>query len=171
MTGAGVATSRLDRMIARLTMQRACLEHAVALIADVAGPVLELGLGKGRTYDHLRLIVPDRDIYVFDRSVHAPEAARPDAEHLFVGDLTATLPAARARLGAPAALAHADIGSENRAADALNAEAVGRALAGLMAPGAVVVSDRDLDVDCWSQLEPPACGAEWPYFMWRVNLL
>jgi hypothetical protein len=160
--------SRLDRMIARLTMQRACLERAVALCAGVDGPFLELGLGKGRTFDHLRRIAPAREIFVFDGSVHAPAGARPDEGHLIVGDMAVTLPAARAQVGGPAALAHADIGSEDKATDARNAAAIGRALAGLMAPGAVVVADRDLGVAAWSRLDLPDCGSDWPYFMWRV---
>ncbi len=169
MTGAGVDGSRLDRMIARLVMQRACLEHALTLVADIPGPVLELGLGKGRTFDHLRRIVGDREIFVFDATVHAPQAARPDDAHLVVGNMVDTLPASRERLGAPAALVHADIGSEDRAADAINAAAIGRVLADLMAPGAIVVGDRDLAVEGWTGLDVPACGSDWPYFMWRVS--
>ncbi|MGH6887075.1 MAG: class I SAM-dependent methyltransferase, partial [Geminicoccales bacterium] len=46
--------SRLDSFIRRLEAQRACLDLAAARIADLPGPVLELGLGNGRTYDHLR---------------------------------------------------------------------------------------------------------------------
>jgi hypothetical protein len=161
--------SRLDLMIARLLMQRACLDRAAELIAALPGPVLELGLGKGRTYDHLRRILPGREVFVFDRDVHAPAAARPDADHLIVGDMSATLPATRARIGAPAALAHADIGSEDRAADALNAVEVGKALADLMAPGGIVVSDRDLAVAAWSRLDLPQSDSDWPYLMWRVG--
>ena len=168
MTGRRGAPSRLDRMIARLVMQRACLAHAATLIADVPGPVLELGLGKGRTYDHLRRLMPAREIFVFDRSVHAPLAARPDDDHLIVGDMARTLPSALTRIGGPAALAHADIGSEDEEADAANAVAVGRGLAGLMAEGGIVVSDRDLAVMAWTGLALPEAGSDWPYFMWRA---
>ena len=59
--------SRLDSFIRRLQAQRACLNEAVAQIRGVEGFVLELGLGNGRTFDHLREICPDREIYVFDR--------------------------------------------------------------------------------------------------------
>ena len=43
--------SRLDSFIRRLEAQRSCLETAVALVADLPGPILELGLGNGRTFD------------------------------------------------------------------------------------------------------------------------
>ncbi len=59
--------SRLDSFIRRLKAQRACLGLAAELIRDVPGPLLELGLGNGRTYDHLREIMPGREIYVFER--------------------------------------------------------------------------------------------------------
>ena len=60
--------SRLDSFIRRLEAQRACLDRAAALIAGIDGAVLELGLGNGRTYDHLRELfqapnVHWRDIY------------------------------------------------------------------------------------------------------------
>ena len=58
--------NRLDRMIARLTTQRACLSAALALITDIPGPILEIGFGKGRSYDFLRHAAPSREIYAFD---------------------------------------------------------------------------------------------------------
>ena len=57
--------SRLDSFIRRLEAQRACLEYAAGQIRDLPGPVLELGLGNGRTYDHLRELLPEREIFVF----------------------------------------------------------------------------------------------------------
>ncbi len=80
--------------------QRACLDHAARLIAALPGPVLELGLGNGRTYDHLRTLLPEREIFVFERALAADLPALPDAAHLVLGDFRDTLPAARARLGA-----------------------------------------------------------------------
>ena len=158
-------TSQLDRMIARLTAQRDHLEAAAIAIHDVPGPVLEIGLGKGRTYDHLRLLFADREIFAFDGSVHAPPSRVPDADHLFVGDFRDTLPAATERLPAPAALAHADFGSEDRERDAQQAEWLGPLIDRLIAPGGVVISDRNLTVDGWTAIERPQ-GA-WAYFMWR----
>ncbi len=51
-----------------------------------AGPILEVGLGNGRTYDHLRDLFPRRDIYVFERQVAAhPDCVPPD-DRLFLGE-------------------------------------------------------------------------------------
>ena len=97
--------SRLDSFIRRLTAQRACLDRAAEIIRDLDGPVLELGLGNGRTYDHLRSILPDREIFVFERKVAAHPDCIPDDAHLISGDLAETLPRAAERIPAPAALA------------------------------------------------------------------
>ena len=71
--------SRLDSFIRRLEAQRACLDHAARAIAGLPGPVLELGLGNGRTYDHLRELLPEREIFVFERQLAAHPASMPDA--------------------------------------------------------------------------------------------
>ena len=67
--------SRLDSFIRRMQGQRDCLNRAAELIAGIPGPVLELGLGNGRTYDHLKEILPDREIFVFDRRIAATFSA------------------------------------------------------------------------------------------------
>jgi hypothetical protein len=52
--------TRLDSAIRRLMAQRALLDWAAQDIASRPGLVLELGLGNGRTYDHLRERLPGR---------------------------------------------------------------------------------------------------------------
>jgi S-adenosyl-L-methionine methyltransferase len=142
--------SRLDSVIRRLEAQRACLGHAADIIDGRAGParvdgvVLELGLGNGRTYDHLREILPDRAIYVFDRQLAAHPDCRPDADHLFLGEMAETLPQAAAQLSARAALVHLDIGSGNVSETKRNADGVDSSLLTLLADGGVIVSDQPL---------------------------
>jgi S-adenosyl-L-methionine methyltransferase len=51
--------------------QRACLDHTARLIRPLPGNVPEFGLDNGRTDDHLRLALPARDTYVFDRQLTA----------------------------------------------------------------------------------------------------
>src|SRR3954454_10042645 len=102
--------SRLDAFIRRLEAQRTCLGLAADLVAGVPGPVLELGLGNGRTYDHLRELMPDREIFVFERHpMEHPESA-PDPDHLIMGYIRNTLPDARQLAPHGAALVHSDIG-------------------------------------------------------------
>jgi hypothetical protein len=161
--------SRLDSFIRRLEAQRDCLAHAATLIAAIPGPVLELGLGNGRTYDHLRSLLPGREIFAFDRRVAAHPDCVPDAQHLILGELSETLRDALQRLGGRAALAHCDLGSGDAARDRGLSETIGRALAPLMAAGGVVVGDRDYGVAGWRRLDPPAAVAGDRYFLYRVG--
>lgn len=134
--------SRLDSFIRRLTAQRACLDQAVGLIGDLDGVVLEVGLGNGRTFDHLRAAMPDREIYVFDRQVASHPASTPADDRIFLGDLSETLTRAAAELPQRAALVHSDIGTGDPEADVRVAEMMAGVLPRLLVPGAVVISDQ-----------------------------
>ena len=109
--------SRLDSAIRRLQAQRLCLNAAVDYVEELPGPFLELGLGNGRTYDHLREITPNRDIYVFERRPAAHPDCTPPVEFLIQGNFKETLEKASSRIGQLAALAHCDIGSGNLGVD------------------------------------------------------
>ena len=78
--------SRLDSFIRRMQAQRDCLNDAVRRLADIPGPVLDLGLGNGRTFDHLRETMPDREVFVFDRVVNSNPKSTPDRDHIFLGE-------------------------------------------------------------------------------------
>lgn len=136
--------SRLESAIRRLQAQVACLDLAAALVRDLPGPVLELGLGNGRTYDHLRERLPDREIFVFERLVAAHPDCIPDDEHLFLGNFADTLPGALSRIGRPAALAHGDIGAGDPLTTEERARMVGGPLRALMAEGGILVCDQPL---------------------------
>jgi hypothetical protein len=137
--------SRLDSVIERLKAQRSVLDAAAEALADTPGHILELGLGNGRTYDHLRQLFPGRDIYVFDREVASHPDCRPDPEFLFLGPMAQTLVAAAARLGANAALVHADIGYGDPAATIENVRSLGPKIPALLRPGGIVLCDQSLD--------------------------
>jgi hypothetical protein len=156
-------------MIERLVTQRACLRFAAEAIRDLPGPVLELGLGKGRTYDFLRGILPERDIVAFDREVHAPADCIPDASHLVVGEFLETLPAWAERNCPPAALVHADIGSEKPERDRRLAAAVTPLIDRLCQPGAIVITDRAMAASGWRRLPLPEDAGRWDYFIYRVE--
>lgn len=160
--------SRLDSAIRRLQAQRDCLTMAASLIADLPGPVLELGLGNGRTFDHLRELMPEREIFVFDRQVAAHPDCIPDADHMLLGDFLETVPAACTRIGARAALAHCDIGSGDVAATAALAKALSPLLMPLLLPGAVVVSDQPLDLPGARKLALPDGVAAGRYQLYRL---
>ena len=135
--------SRLDLFIDRMVSQRACLDAAAGMIAELPGPVFELGLGNGRTYHHLREILPTRHIHVFERAVASHPDSTPPDDMLILGDVNQTLPEALARFGATAALIHADLGGHDRSKNDVFARAVSPLVEPLIAPGGVMVaSDR-----------------------------
>ncbi|MGE0745098.1 MAG: class I SAM-dependent methyltransferase [Rhodospirillales bacterium] len=148
--------SRLDSFIRRLAAQRACLDHAARIVGGRPGVVLEIGLGNGRTYDHLRTLMPGRDIFVFDRQVNAHPDCIPYAAYLYLGDFRDTLARAASSIGAHAVLAHCDIGSGDDAANAALASAVAPLLAPLLADGAVVASDQPLSDPALASVHLPS---------------
>ncbi len=161
--------SRLDSFIRRLEAQRACLDAAAAMIACTPGPVLEVGLGNGRTYDHMRERLAGRAIFVFDRQVATHPASTPPPEFLIIGDVRKTLAGAAGRIGASAAMAHVDIGSGEEAANAVLAAAIVPSLVALMAPGGVIVSDQPLAHAGLELLPLPGGVKPGRYHMYRVR--
>ena len=136
--------TRLDRAIRRLQAQRACLDWAAAEIAAVPGLVVELGLGNGRSFDHLRARLPDREIYVFERSVNAHPDTIPAADRLILGNIEETLLQSRQRFAGRVALLHSDIGTGDDARNARIAAWLGPEILPYLAPGAIVASDQQL---------------------------
>jgi hypothetical protein len=161
--------SRLDSFIRRLQAQRACLDHAVALVADLPGPVLELGLGNGRTYDHLRERLPGRDIYVCDRQVAAHPDCIPPERFLILGDVRETLPRLALQVGGTVALVHADLGSGDAAASRRQAEELAPIIAGLLRPSGIVVSDQPLPAPRLRPLDLPAGVKPGRYFLYGAE--
>jgi hypothetical protein len=145
--------SRLDHVLGRLTAQRACINRAAELVADLDGLVLELGLGNGRSYDHLRELFPTRDIYVCERRVAAHPSCIPPDNRLLLGDLHDTLPKASAWLAGKVALLHVDIGTGIAAEHRAIAADVLPLIVPLLQPRGVLVSD--LVMEC-GKLQPLA---------------
>jgi hypothetical protein len=158
--------SRLDSFLRRLQAQRDCLNVAVAMVGKVPGPVFELGLGNGRTYDHLREACPEREIFVFERQVSAHPDCIPDTAHLLQGDIAETLAAVRQRFAGAVALVHADLGSGNPARDAETAAMISARLPAVMAPGGAIVSDQELNLPQAEALPLPPGVQAGRYFMY-----
>jgi hypothetical protein len=159
--------SRLDSFIRRLEAQRACLDMAADLVRGLDGPVLELGLGNGRTYDHLRELCPDREIFVCERRVAAHPDCIPPAELLLLGDMRGTLRAARGRLAGRVALAHLDPGTGDIAASQALALEIAPAVVLLLRPGAVLVSEPAVALPELMSLALPEGVARGRYHLYR----
>ena len=147
--------SRLDSAIRRLTSQKIALEWAARKATRMNGIILELGLGNGRTYDHLREILPNREIYVFEREIAAHPDCIPEENFQFLGDFRDSLPRAKKRLGANSVLAHLDIGTGEKQASQQLAEQIGPLVLSLMKRGSIIVSDQELLACSYMRIDPP----------------
>jgi hypothetical protein len=159
--------SRLDSFIRRLEAQRACLDLASVLVHGIEGPVLELGLGNGRTYDHLRELCPEREIFVCERQVAAHPDCIPPAEFLLLGDMRETLPAICGRFGGRVALAHLDPGTGDVAANRALSLMVAQMVAPLLRVGAVLVSESPATLPELAPLALPAGVRPGRYHLYR----
>jgi hypothetical protein len=138
-----LGVTRLDSAIRRLTAQRSILDWAASEVRDRPGLILELGLGNGRTYDHLRDRLPGRDIYVFERAPAAHPDCMPPADRLLVGDFLDRIPDFARRFGPGCAvLIHADIGTGDEDENRCFADRLGPLLAPLLCETGLLVGDR-----------------------------
>jgi hypothetical protein len=161
--------SRLDSFIARMEAQRDCLNFLKDKIDALPGAILEVGLGNGRTYDHLRTLFPGRDIYVFERKVAAHPDCVPPEDRLFLGGADQSIKRAAEKLGGTAALIHTDLGTGDHAANMAMGKWLGPALDTLAASGGYVLANQPLEVSRWQRLpEPPGVPKD-RYFLYRVR--
>ncbi len=159
--------SRLDSFIRRLEAQRLVLGWAAGLTRDRAGLVLELGLGNGRTYDHLREIMPGRRIVAFDREAKANPRSLPAAEDLVLGDMARTLPAFAAEHGRNAVLLHVDATTGVPERDAVALAWLPGHVAALAADDALIVSGTALVDAALSAVPLPDGVPAERYFAYR----
>ena len=161
--------SRLDSFIARMQAQRDCLNSLKPAVDALSGPILEVGLGNGRTYDHLRDLFTGRDIYVFERKVAAHPDCIPPDDRLFLGEARESIPRAAQQLGTVAALIHTDLGTGDHAANVEMGKWLGPALDALAAKGCWILANQPLAVARWQrQPEPPGVPKD-RYFLYKVG--
>ncbi|MGE0007353.1 MAG: class I SAM-dependent methyltransferase [Parvibaculaceae bacterium] len=161
--------TRLERLLFRLDAQHRSLAWAFGEIARMPGPVFELGLGHGRTFDHMRRHLPEREIYVFDREVDCFPDCRPDDAHLVLGQLAETLPEARRRFAGQAVLVHSDVGTYDASYNAGVAKLVSAHLPPLLAPHAIVLSDLPLTLAGSEPVPLPPGARDDRYFIYRAD--
>ena len=162
--------SRLDVFINRMVSQRACLNYAAEQTRDMDGPVFELGLGNGRTFDHMREVMAGRPIYVFERKVESNPASTPEPEMTILGDVRETLPAALERFGATASLIHADLGGHNLEKNDRFAREVSPLIEPMLAVGGMMVSSDRMYFDILTELPTPPGAVEGRCFVYRRDM-
>ena len=156
--------SRLDSFIRRMTAQRDILDHVCAEVGKMEGLVLELGLGNGRTFHHLRERLPGRRIVAFDRALAAHASSIPEPENLVLGEIRET---AKRFFGIGAALVHADIGTGYEDRDAVTSSWLPDLTARLLRVGGIAVSGTPLDHPQLQRLPPPPSVSADRYFIYR----
>lgn len=157
--------SRLDSFIRRLTAQRDILNHLAAdLDLPEEGALMEIGLGNGRTFNHLRELFPNRRIIAFDRAMGAHASSVPAAADLVIGEISETAPAF---IGADVAMVHADIGTGYPEKDAVTLTWLPDLAAGVLAKGGIAVSGLPLDHPMLNPLPVPESVPRDRYFLYR----
>ena len=135
--------SRLDSVLRRLSAQRDGLNWAARQIAGLKGEVLDLGLGNGRTYDHLREILPERRIRVMDRALNCHHSCIPPADDFLEGEAEPML-RLLARTGPRFILVHYDFGKGVEAEDRAESARLSPLIAPVMLQGGLIVSGQPL---------------------------
>jgi SAM-dependent methyltransferase len=135
--------SRLDSMLRRLTAQRDGLNWAAQQTANLDGDVLDLGLGNGRTYDHLREILPDRRIWVVDRVLKCHPSCTPPAADFLQGEAEPML-RQLVDTGTQIIMAHYDFGSGIKENDVAEAARLSPLIARVVQPGGIIISGQPL---------------------------
>jgi hypothetical protein len=156
--------SRLESFIRRMTAQRDVLNMICNEMTLPDGPVIELGLGNGRTYDHLREKLPGRRIIAFDRACAANLYSMPPEDDLVLGEISET---ARPFIGIKAALVHADIGSGYDDLDELNLRWLSGLIVGLLASEGIAASGVPLAHPDLTPLPLPEGIPPGRYFLYR----
>lgn len=172
----GIATSmsHLDNLIRRFCAQRDMLNTALGLLQvegfDPSSIAVELGLGSGRSYDHLREALGGRALYAFDFEVATHPGFEPPGEYLVLGDILERFPDFARKRERTACLVHVDIGTRDRVTDAQRYAALIPAIVRITVPRAIVVSDRPLPGAALDAISPGPAPGKWPYFLYRRSL-
>lgn len=159
--------SRLDSFIRRMSAQRDGLNWAAAEIEHLEGGVLELGLGNGRTFDHIRELFPQRLIAVVERDPNPSALSTPSADQLWQGEAEPMLAAIANKHPRGMALAHYDLGFGDKAADVAEAARLSPAIAACMAQGGVIVSAQPMTG--FTELPRLPSIPEGRYYLYRVD--
>ncbi len=159
--------TRLEKILYRLEAQCACFDWVFDQIKNEPGVVFEIGLGLGRTFNHMRHYLPDRTILAFDRKMSAYPDCMPEEDEIIFGELAETLPKAAQAYKGQVVLAHSDIGSFDREQNKMIAELVSANLLPALAPQGLIMSDLPLNIAQTERLALPEGAREDRYYLYR----
>ncbi len=157
--------SRLNSMMRRLAAQADGLEWGNTMVDSLSGDFLDMGLGNGRTYDHIREIAPNRRIWVIDRALNCHHSCVPPKEDFLQGEAEEMLRKMAAD-GTKVALAHYDFGFGDKDKDVAEAARLSAFIKEIMLPGGVLVSGQPLV--SFEQVRGPTTVAPERYYFYRT---
>ncbi|MCP5071850.1 MAG: hypothetical protein GY947_00960 [Rhodobacteraceae bacterium] len=157
--------SRLDSMLRRFTAQRDGLNWAAEQIGSLSGDALDMGLGNGRTYDHMREVLSDRRIWVMDRILQCHHSCVPPDEDFLQGEAEDSLNKLH-EMGVKIVLAHYDFGFGVKEKDVAEAAKLSPMIDKVMVKGGVIVSGQPLVG--FSAVQGPDHIAPDRYYFYRV---
>ena len=131
------------------------------------GVVFEMGLGHGRTYDHLRTYLPEREIFVLDREIDCFDDCIPPDDRLTARRHRRHACRRRHALWRPSGVGASDLGSYDEPHNVAMSAKLSRLLPAVLAPGAIVLSDLPLELSGTRALPLPAGAREGRYFLYR----
>lgn len=134
--------SRLESFRRRLTAQIDGINWAIEQTKNTKGDILEMGLGNGRTYDHLRENA-DRRIWVIDRILKCHPSCIPPEKDFLKGEADIMLEHL-AENKVKVALAHYDFGFGVKEKDVEEGGRLSPLIKAVMVPGGLVVSQQPL---------------------------
>lgn len=130
-------------MLRRFTAQRDGLNWAASLIEGMEGDALDMGLGNGRTYDHMREIMPERRLWVMDRILQCHPSCVPPEDDFLQGEAEDGLTRLK-ELGAKIMISHYDFGFGVKEKDVEEAARFSPLIAEVMGQNGVIVSGQPL---------------------------
>lgn len=166
--------TRLDGFIRRLAAQIACLDAASAAVSSLPGVVYELGLGNGRTYDHLRKRMPDRVIIVFECDLETLRQYTNQHRSgllAYVGDAETILaePSGCHLALEPVVLVHNDLGDWDQDAHVERSARIFGLLMPRLSDGAIVVSRVPVAHAALATVDIPDGIRKDKYYMYKVD--
>ena len=156
--------SRLEDLISRFTAQKTHLDRAFSICHSQPGLALEVGLGSGRTFDHLRENLPDHQLFAFDYRVETHPGCEPSESQQVLGDISKTLPKFANDHTNQAILIHLDIGTKKYKDDIERYKKFIPSVFSMLMKGGVLVSDRPVEHSHLKPLPDLKDQGSWKYF-------
>lgn len=159
--------SRLEEMVARYTSQRDILNFSLDMIPVGEGLIgIELGLGSGRTYDHLREKLPEMQIFTFDRKCEIHPRIQHPGKYFIEGEITSTFPAFAKKHKDAASFVHIDLGTSQKEQDQKLYQELEPSIREILIQDGLLISDRPFS-SSWEAVNLSSLKLEWPYYLYR----